>query len=1081
MKKPDQMTKAELVQRVKMLERPAPASHIAFEQERLLHELQVHQVELETQNRDLREAQLLIETSRDRYADLYDFAPVGYVTLDDRGVILEINLTAAGMLDADRSRLVGVPFHLYVARQDLAQLREHLRRHESPEAPVATELSLVRKGGGALAVMMKSVLVYDAEKKTYLCRAALTDITELKQAEQAVRESAEMKQSIISSLSAHIAVLDNAGNIIAVNESWSHFARENGDSTLALTGVGTNYLDVCLNATGLSRAEAQRALEGIQSVLKGALPQFGMEYACDSPAEKRWFQMLVTPLSAGDRGAVISHMDISQRRFAASAVSEKEARLRAVLDTAVDGIITIDERGTVESFNHAAEKLFGYPASEAIGQNVNMLMPSPHREQHDRYLENYRGTGERKIIGIGREVSGRRKDSSTFPLELSVSEVHLADRRIFTGIVRDISRRKQAEESLREERDFVAAVLDIAGGLVIVLDNAGRIVRFNRACERLSGYESGEVLGKPIWDFLLSPEELAAVQKVFRKLQVDQMPSHHENHWLTKAGERRFIAWSNTALKMGDGTVKHIIGTGVDITERKREELRRTVLYETSRVLATAGSLAEAAPQILQTLAKTLHWDVGEFWEAQGEPKVLRMVHVWSSPGRKLAVFVKQSLKLSFSMCDGLPAMVLSSQQPQWIQEISQCPHFDRKSEASQAGLRSAAAFPIRLHGQPLGVMAFLTLNPTAPDQDLLQLFAALGNQIGQFMERKKAEEALREANEFGQQVMNGAQAGIVVCDREGRFSVWNSFMERLTGYRAAEVLGRNALEVFPFLREQDFGKLFKRALAGEIFETADLPFNLRRKGKKAWVVGRFAPCRNAENEIVGVIVAIRDITERRRLEAELLNISDREQRRIGHDLHDGLGQQLTGLEMKSFRLMEDLAGEDFAALRKELQELASQMNRALRECITVTRSLAHGLAPVVFRNEGLTGALQRLAQDTSLPGKVVCRFISTVPVALNNDQAAGHLYRIAQEAVNNALKHARTRRITIHLGREEGLLRLQIKDDGRGLPKMRKARAGMGLDVMRHRAHVIGAALEIESKPGRGVSVTCTLPMEET
>ena len=113
---------------------------------------------------------------------------------------------------------------------------------------------------------------------------------------------------------------------------------------------------------------------------------------------------------------------------------DSEERLRAILATAVEGIITIDEHGIIESFNLAAERIFGYRAAEVIGKNVSMLMPSPHREQHDSYLANYRRTGQAKIIGIGREVVGRRKDGTVFPMDLSVSEVRLAERRLFTGL-----------------------------------------------------------------------------------------------------------------------------------------------------------------------------------------------------------------------------------------------------------------------------------------------------------------------------------------------------------------------------------------------------------------------------------------------------------------------------------------------------------------------------------------------------------------------------------------------------------------------------------------------------------------------
>ena len=141
-----------------------------------------------------------------------------------------------------------------------------------------------------------------------------------------------------------------------------------------------------------------------------------------------------------------------------TARQESEARMRAIVDTAVDGIIVIDERGTVESFNRAAERIFGYAADEVAGRNVAMLMPSPYREEHDGYLTHYHATGERRVIGIGREVTGRRKDGSTFPLDLAVSQMCLNGRRLYTGLVRDVTARTRADEALRMRASQQAAV-----------------------------------------------------------------------------------------------------------------------------------------------------------------------------------------------------------------------------------------------------------------------------------------------------------------------------------------------------------------------------------------------------------------------------------------------------------------------------------------------------------------------------------------------------------------------------------------------------------------------------------------------
>jgi two-component system CheB/CheR fusion protein len=135
------------------------------------------------------------------------------------------------------------------------------------------------------------------------------------------------------------------------------------------------------------------------------------------------------------------------------ALRDSEERLRGILQTAVEGIITIDERGLMESVNPAARKLFGYTQEEMVGQNVSMLMPEPYSSEHGHYLSNYVRTGKGKIIGIGREVVGRRSDGSLFPMELSVGEVRLAGERFFTGIVRDITERKRLEKEILEISD----------------------------------------------------------------------------------------------------------------------------------------------------------------------------------------------------------------------------------------------------------------------------------------------------------------------------------------------------------------------------------------------------------------------------------------------------------------------------------------------------------------------------------------------------------------------------------------------------------------------------------------------------
>lgn len=156
--------------------------------------------------------------------------------------------------------------------------------------------------------------------------------------------------------------------------------------------------------------------------------------------------------------------------------------------------------------------------------------------------------------------------------EVSVTRVALRGKERLLAIVRDVTERRRTEDLLKQERSFSAAVLDTAGALVVVLDQGGRIVRFNRACESITGYLSGEGRGRPFWDIYLIPEEIASVKVVFDELHAGQFPNEHENYWLMKDGGLRTIAWWNTALLDHKGAVEYIVATGIDVTERRMAE-----------------------------------------------------------------------------------------------------------------------------------------------------------------------------------------------------------------------------------------------------------------------------------------------------------------------------------------------------------------------------------------------------------------------------------------------------------------------------------------------------------------------------
>ena len=209
--------------------------------------------------------------------------------------------------------------------------------------------------------------------------------------------------------------------------------------------------------------------------------------------------LMIAWLNHQRRSAAESH------RVAAAQGSARAERLDAVFNTTVDGIIVISDKGLIEALNRGAERLFGYPEAEVIGRNVNILMPSPYHEEHDGYLRRYLTTGDARIIGTGREVTGRRRDGTTFPLHLSVGEMTIGGERKFTGMLHDLTARVRLEEQLRSSEARWRSIVGSAVDGIVVIDQHGRVEAFNPAAERLFGYSESDVVGQNINVLMPSP------------------------------------------------------------------------------------------------------------------------------------------------------------------------------------------------------------------------------------------------------------------------------------------------------------------------------------------------------------------------------------------------------------------------------------------------------------------------------------------------------------------------------------------------------------------------------------------------
>ncbi|MEH2376495.1 response regulator [Nostoc sp.] len=325
---------------------------------------------------------------------------------------------------------------------------------------------------------------------------------------------------------------------------------------------------------------------------------------------------------------------------------------------------------------------------------------------------------------------------------------------LYYFIYRQVKQRKLIEETLNKERNFISAVLDTASALVIVIDTQGQIVRFNQACEQTTGYSFDEVRGRHFWNLFLLPEEIGPVKAVFEELRFGAGVKEYENHWVTKDGSRRLIAWANAILPDDKGDVEYIIGTGIDITDvyeelrlRKQAEQHLKAEYATTRVLAESTTINEAMPQILQGICESLGWDLSEFWMLDQQTNLLSLLNSWYEISFEMQQFDILSRQITFAPGMGLPGRVWASAEPVWITDVLKDQNFIRFQIASEAELHGAFGFPIRSGKKILGVITCFSHQIQQPDPDLAKVMNSIGEQVGQFIERKQSEEQIQRQN----------------------------------------------------------------------------------------------------------------------------------------------------------------------------------------------------------------------------------------------------------------------------------------------------------------------------------------------
>jgi PAS domain S-box-containing protein len=729
-------------------------------------------------------------------------------------------------------------------------------------------------------------------------------------------------------------------------------------------------------------------------------------------------------------GATIAVMDITERKKA-----EEELRLHREITTRMsEGILLVRaDNQCIVYANPKAEEMFGAGPGRLIGANIrefrNPGMDAP-------------GTAVDQIVAALREsgnwqgeVANFKRDGTLFWCRTNISAFeHPAFGPVFLSVHTDITERKQAEEALRRNEALLNQAERLAGIGNVSLDiPAGKTSRSDGFL-KLFGV-SREEMPDDHEAFLgiVHEEDRDRIRKSLNESVEKGVPFQADYRIVRPDKTLRWIHAEGETANDEQGRPVRFFAWHQDITERRKaeEELRRSaaMLAEAER-LAGIGSVASD----LQT---------GEVYRSEG-------IH---------RIFGADKNEMP-----DIPASFL-----RYVHEDDRARLRDALRRNNESGGPLVEEYRIC---RPDGLLRIIPAEgATSKDAQgrPVRFFAWL--QV--ITERKISEEELRRSEATLTEAQRLAGIGNSVHDlRTGR-TYRSDGMLRIFGVSRQEMTDQS--EAFlRYVDEEDRHRVketLHRCAKNQSSFNEDYRIH-RPDGVQRIIHSEGEVSKDEQGRPLRIFVWVQDITERRKLEEKVLSISDRERLNIGHDLHDDLGQQLTGVALLGRALQERLAAQS-SPETDAMAQLLQHVDRALLH----VRELARGLESAPARPEGLLEALSGLASHANSTSQAFCRFEGDRHVMVQDPNVANHLYRIAQEAVHNAVRHGRPRNVAITLTADSRGLKLAVADDGTGFLESSQKDAGMGLDIMRHRASLIHGTLTIASQTGKGSEVICRIP----
>ena len=750
----------------------------------------------------------------------------------------------------------------------------------------------------------------------------------------------------------------------------------------------------------------------MQDHISGVIPIYQSEHRVRT-RDGQWLWIL-------DRGKVVerdkrgqpvrvvgTHTDITERKQAENTIRERETRITAILETAVDGIVTINERGNIETFNPSAEKIFGYAAKDVLGKNVSLLMPMQERDGHDTYIQRYLQTDVPTILGKRREVMGMRADGSVFPMQLAVSELYFGNSRYFTGIIRDITQTKEAERLLQGTMALTQGILDSAKLGIISTDERGIIRSFNVAAQEMLGYSEREVIGRTTPTIFHDRDEIVqrAIQlsdELGQTIHADfevfiakaRVGIADEQQWtyIRKDDSRFPVLITMTALHDKDDKILGFVAMARDISRQQQAE------EEISRFKTTLDMTLDCVFMF--------------------SPETLRFFYVNQGAMEQVGYSYNELLRMT-------PIDLMPDFDKDGFRRLIK-PMIDGKRNTltleTQHRHRNGGVLPVEIFLQYIYPV----------DQE--PRFVAIVRDI---TERRRAAESLAQAEERSRLLLESAGEGIYGLDMEGKTTFVNPAAARMLGFRPDELI-HIFIHAIAHHTHKD-GSLYDyttspihAAITHGVIQRVYEEVMWRRDGSSFPAEYTVTPIRKNQ-QIAGAVVIFNDITERKRVD----QIKNEFISTVSHELRTPL-TSIRG----SLGLLVGGAGGLLPTQAKTLVNIANKNTERLLLLINDIldiEKIESGKMVFHYKVLDLQQFLEMAVQANQAYGE---QFAVEFKIAHCPDKVAiyadeDRLLQVMNNLLSNAAKFSPTASVVeISAAKRANKVRIAVTDNGKGIPQ---------------------------------------------